>query len=85
MGEACFVRGFVDYELAMYWGEIPIIDLDKLDETGYGRQPLTDVWQFIINDLEKAAKYAPKTNTAGRFASGAGYTMLGKSLYVRPG
>lgn len=84
LGEACFVRGFVDYELALYWGEIPIIDLDKLEETGYGRQPLTDVWQFIINDLEKAAKYAPKTNTVGRATSGAGYTMLGKAYMSAP-
>ena len=44
LGEACFIRGFMDLELAAYWGEIPVIDLNKVGETGYGRQSLTDSW-----------------------------------------
>ena len=41
LGEACFLRGFMDLELAMYWGEIPVIDLNKVKEPGYGRRSLT--------------------------------------------
>ena len=84
LGEACFLRGFMDLELAMYWGEIPLIDLNKVEETGYGRQPLTDTWEFVIADLETAAKYTPKQNEPGRATSGAGYAMLGKAYMAAP-
>ena len=84
LGEACFIRGFMDLELASYWGEIPLIDLNKVGETGYGRQSLTDTWKFVISDLEKAAKYAPLNNDAGRATSGAGYAMLGKAYMAAP-
>ncbi|MDE6335837.1 MAG: RagB/SusD family nutrient uptake outer membrane protein, partial [Muribaculaceae bacterium] len=84
LGEACFIRGFMDLELATYWGEIPLIDLNKVGETGYGRQSLTDTWRFVISDLEKAAKYAPESNDPGRATSGAGYALLGKAYMAAP-
>lgn len=84
LGEACFLRGFMDLELASYWGEIPLIDLEEVSETGYGRQPLADTWAFVIADLEKAAKYAPDTNAPGRATSGAGYALLGKAYMAAP-
>ena len=28
MGEACFIRGLLMFELSMYWGEIPVIDMN---------------------------------------------------------
>ena len=84
LGEVCFIRGFMDLELAAYWGEIPVIDLNKVNETGYGRQSLTDTWKFVIADLEIAAKYAPLSNDPGRATSGAGYAMLGKAYMAAP-
>ena len=84
LGEACFIRGFMDLELASYWGEIPLIDLEKVAATGYGRQSLTDTWNFVISDLEKAANYAPRSNDAGRATAGAGYAMLGKAYMAAP-
>lgn len=59
MGEASFIRGIFMMELALFWGEIPIIDIARANELGYGRQPLTEVWEYIINDLETAAKNMP--------------------------
>jgi len=84
LGEASFIRGFVDFELAMYWGEIPIIDMNRTEELGYGRQPLKDVWQFIIDDLTRAAQYAPDTHDPGRATSGAAWAMLGKAYMSAP-
>ena len=84
LGEACFIRGFMDLELASYWGEIPLIDLNKVAETGYGRQSLTKTWEFVISDLEKAARYAPENNDPGRATSGAGYALLGKAYMAAP-
>ncbi|MRG45071.1 RagB/SusD family nutrient uptake outer membrane protein [Chitinophaga sp. SYP-B3965] len=83
-GEACFVRGFIDFQLAMYWGEIPIVDMKRQEELGGRRQPLKDVWAFIIDDLTKAATYSPKTNQPGRATSGAGWAMLGKAYMSAP-
>lgn len=83
-GEACFIRGSLEMELAMYWGEVPIIDLARIDDLGYGRQPLKDVWAFIINDLQEAVKYCPETNDPGRATTYAASMMLGKALMAAP-
>lgn len=84
LGEASFVRGFLDYQLAMYWGEIPIIDLDRAKELGDRRQPLKDVWTFIIDDLQRAADLCPEKNDNGRATSGAAWAMLGKAYMSAP-
>jgi len=84
LGEASFVRGFLDFQLAMYWGEIPIRDLDHEAELGFRRQPLKDVWTFIIADLQRAADNCPKTNTPGRATAGAAWAMLGKAYMSAP-
>ncbi|GAA0551445.1 RagB/SusD family nutrient uptake outer membrane protein [Chitinophaga japonensis] len=84
LGEASFVRGFIDFQLAMYWGEIPIRDLDREAELGLRRQPLKDVWAFIIEDLQRAAEHCPKTNDPGRATSGAAWAMLGKAYMAAP-
>lgn len=84
VGEASFVRGFLDYQLAMYWGEIPIRDLAREAELGLKRQPLKDVWTFIIEDLQRAADNCPDTNDPGRGTSGAALAMLGKAYMSAP-
>lgn len=84
LGEASFVRGFLDFQLAMYWGEIPIRDLGRETELGLRRQPLKDVWTFIITDLQRAADNCPKTNDPGRATAGAAWAMLGKAYMAAP-
>ena len=59
VGEASFIRGFLDFQLAMYWGEIPIRDLDHEAELGFRRQPLKDVWAFIIADVQQTTVLRP--------------------------
>lgn len=83
-GEACFIRGSLMMELAMLWGAIPIIDLARIDELGYGRQPLEDVWEFIINDLIQAASYCPDTNNYARATLYAANMMLGYAYMSAP-
>ena len=84
LGEAYFVRGFVDFELAMYWGEIPIRDISREADLGFKRQPLKDVWAFIISDLAKASTLCPQTNAPGRATIGAAFAMLGKAYMSAP-
>ncbi|MEG2598708.1 MAG: RagB/SusD family nutrient uptake outer membrane protein [Muribaculaceae bacterium] len=83
-GEACFIRGYMDFELAMYWGKIPTIDLTRIKELGYGRQPLDVTWKFIIKDFENAAKYCPKANTPGRATTYAANMMLAYAYMAAP-
>jgi len=88
LGEASFIRGFLDFETAMYWGEIPICDLDRISELGTRRQPLKDVWEFIIADLQRAADMIPQGSSAtpvpGRATYGAAWAMLGKAYMSAP-
>lgn len=86
MGEACFIRGMLMYELSMYWGEIPVIDMSKTAELGLGRQPLKTVWQYIISDFTTAANNLPDSYNSEpqRATSGAALAMLGKAYMSAP-
>lgn len=84
VGEASFIRGGLDMELAMLFGRIPIIDLDRIGQLGYGRQSLKDVWQFIIDDFERAVRYLPETNDPGRATKYAASMLLGYAYMAAP-
>jgi len=80
--EAAFIRAAVNFELAMYWGPIPILDLDDMKE---GRQPLTEVYPFIIRDLEFAAAHLPSTQEDKKMPTkGAAQALLGKVYMYAP-
>ncbi|MGQ8336227.1 RagB/SusD family nutrient uptake outer membrane protein [Sunxiuqinia sp. A32] len=80
--EACFIRGVVNFELAMYWGPIPIIDIDDMKES---RQPIKDVFEFIIKDLEYAAANLPATQEDKKLpTNGAAKALLGKIYMYAP-
>jgi len=86
MGEASFMRGMLMYELAMYWGRIPIIDMDHTKELGLGPQPEKDVWTYIINDFQKAVddlpeEYKSEPERANKYAALA---MLGRAYMSAP-
>lgn len=86
LGEASFIRGMLMFELSMYWGEIPIIDMDRTEELGLGPQPLKEVWTYIINDFTKAAESLPESyeNEPQRATAGAAWAMLGKAYMSVP-
>lgn len=79
--EASFIRAAVNFELVMYWGAIPIIDLDDMKES---RQPVKDVFEFIIHDLEYAAANLPASQSDKKLPTqGAAQALLGKIyMYV---
>ncbi len=80
--QASFLRAAVNFELAMLWGPIPIIDVDNMKES---RQPLSDVFPFIINDLQFAAENLPSTQTDKKLpTSGAALALLGKVYLYAP-
>ena len=85
LGQASFFRGMGMFELSMFFGEIPIIDPSRFAELGNGRQPLTEVWTYIINDFKTAAESLPPTQSDPKCAtSGAGWAMLGKAYMCAP-
>lgn len=86
LGEASFIRGLLMFELSMYWGEIPIIDMDRTEELGLGPQPLKDVWTYIINDLKAATESLPDSydGQPQRATVGAAWAMLGKAYMSAP-
>ena len=82
LGEASFIRAAVCFEITQYWGAIPILDYDKIDQYGTARQPLKDVYTFIESDLQRAMQYLPSTQTDARRATKwAAEALLGK-LYL---
>jgi starch-binding outer membrane protein, SusD/RagB family len=80
--EASFIRASNNFELAMLWGPIPIIDIDDIREA---RQPLSDVYQFIINDLEFASEHLPVTQEDKKLPTkGAAQALMGKVYLYAP-
>jgi len=80
IAEARFLRGFAYYNLAILWGDVPIIE----DNTKIIASPLVDknrtedVYQFAANDLLFAAKNLPATDAPGRLTKWSAQGMLAK-------
>ena len=83
-GEACFIRAGLTMELAMIYGRIPVLDLDRINELTYARQPLEEVWKFIIGDFEEAVRFLPETAEPGRASRYAALMLLGYARMAAP-
>jgi hypothetical protein len=72
IGEAKFIRGTAYYYLAMLWGAVPIIeDNSKLiQDPLLKRNVVSDVYQFVVNDLTFAANNLPRNDEKGRVTTG---------------
>lgn len=84
---ACFLRAMSMFELTMYWGEVPVIEIEDLDNPGVdmSRKPLTVVWKQIFNDLTYASQYLAAGKQSGpRATVGAAKAMLGKLYMYAP-
>jgi hypothetical protein len=84
LGEARFIRGYAYFNLAVLWGDVPIIE----DNTKLISSPLVprntanDVYQFVVNDLTYAAKNLPLAFGSewekGRVTKWSAQGLLGK-------
>ena len=66
-GEAHFLRAWFYFQLARYYGEVPLVlsettDISKLDTK---KASLDEVYGQIIRDYEEAERLLPETNTTG--------------------
>lgn len=83
-GESYFFRAMVMMELAMYWGEVPVVDYSE--SVNLSRRPLDEVWGQIISDFTKAAELLPEygKQERGNLSSGAAWAMLGRAYISAP-
>jgi len=83
-GEAYFFRAMVMIELAMYWGEVPVINYSE--SVNLSRRPLDEVWGQIISDFTQATELLPENGSQekGNISSGAAWAMLGRSYMSAP-
>ncbi|SDJ88924.1 Starch-binding associating with outer membrane [Catalinimonas alkaloidigena] len=80
--QASFIRATLNFELAMLWGPIPIIDLEDMHEA---RQPLPAVFASIVRDLEFAVEHLPDTQTDKKIPTkSAAEALLGKVYLYAP-
>jgi hypothetical protein len=81
IAEARFMRGTAYWYLASLWGDV-IISTDAKDlvkNPVVNKNPMKDVYEFAIRDLEYAAKYLPETaGQAGRLTKYSAYGMLSR-------
>jgi len=84
---ACFMRAMSMFEMTMYWGEVPVVEIQDLNNTvvDMSRKPLTVVWKQIFDDLTYASQYLAKGKQTGpRATTGAAIAMLGKLYMYAP-
>lgn len=86
-GEVKFIRALTYFNMVRMWGELPIV-LEEIDNPfnsySHTRQPVTEVYEAIINDLEEAIEALPvNQNEIGRVTKGAALTLLGKVYLTR--
>ncbi len=67
LGEAHFLRAWFYFQLARYYGEVPLVlnettDLSKLETH---KATLSQVYEQVIKDYSTAEKLLPETNTIG--------------------
>jgi hypothetical protein len=87
IAEAKFVRAVAYYNLAVYWGAVPIIeDNSKLiKDPLLPRNIVSDVYKFVAKDLTYAAQNLPKTDEKGRVTTWSAQGMLGKVYLTMAG
>lgn len=79
LAEAKFIRAYAYYNLALLWGDVPIIeDNSKLVQSPLVyRNQLNDVFKFIVNDLTFAAEHLPE-KWRGRVTTWSAQGLLSK-------
>ncbi|WP_264537909.1 RagB/SusD family nutrient uptake outer membrane protein [Flavobacterium sp. N1736] len=81
IAEARFMRGTAYWYLASLWGDV-IISTDPRELVKnpiVSKNPLKDVYEFAMRDLEYAAKYLPETaGQAGRLTKYSAFGMLSR-------
>ncbi|MEX2566187.1 MAG: RagB/SusD family nutrient uptake outer membrane protein, partial [Cyclobacteriaceae bacterium] len=81
-GEVMTIRAYHYIKLAMLFGDVPLITSGINIEEGRNitRTPVTEVWDFIENELDQAADWLPYDNAPGRIAKGAALGLKARGM-----
>lgn len=86
-GEARFIRAFHHFRLMNWWGDIPLLknDITPDEAKTIGRTNKAEVLQFILSELDEAAKVLPTkdqyaTADRGRITKGAAKALKARVL-----
>jgi hypothetical protein len=83
VAEARFLRAWAYYNLAGFWGGVPIYDtFGKSFSDAKARSKAEDVWAFVTSELDDLKDDLPTTYGGadlGRATRGAALTLLGKA------
>jgi hypothetical protein len=88
LAECYFQRAAAYYYLALIWGAVPIIydNNAQISDTSIRRAPLTDAWQFMINDLTWCTNNLPATPIQpARVTKWSAEGMLARAYLTRSG
>lgn len=88
LAECYFMRAAAYYYLVLDWGAVPIIynNTEQLGDDSIRRNNVTDVWQFIINDLTWCKNNLPATPIqAARVSKWTAEGMLARAYLVMSG
>jgi len=84
LGEARFLRALYYWHLTSMWGDVPLVtvaDPNDPSKAEVPKSPVTEVYDFMIEDLRMAADLLPlmfEGSNVGRATQGAAKALLGK-------
>ena len=86
LGEASFLRGFYYFQLARYYGGVPLItETTNLNEFRNIRSTLAETYERVISDFKTAEEYLPEINDPGRTTKFAAKSYLAKAYLQMSG
>jgi len=87
MAEARFIRAFAYYNLALLWGDVPIIEdnIALIKSPLVYRNKVNDVYRFVIRDLRFASAYLPVMAEKGRVSQWSAKGLLSKVYLSKSG
>lgn len=90
VGEARFLRAYTYYVMVRVWGDVPLILEDitnYMDVFNYGRTPVDEVYNLIVEDLKDAESKLPdfysKSTDIGKATATAAQAILGDVYLTR--
>jgi hypothetical protein len=82
INEAKFLRALLYFNAVQFWGEIPLVTSSTYSAEDLNRQPVEDVYDFIIQDLKDASALPATQNDKGRATSGSATALLARVYLV---
>lgn len=86
LGEASFLRAFYYFQLARFYGGVPIITEEtNLNDFKNVRSTLAETYQRVIEDFNVAVENLPATNSVGRANKYSAKSLLAKAYLQMSG